>query len=215
MSAVLQLMLYATFFDINEGIALFPLQLMFCKLFIVVMVVVGFISDVADPGVMDEPPRKPGTKMVNRPQLLRWAVSGFLIAFAALALLEWGPGAPSTEDPSTSMTMAFAVVALSGVNLGLVMRRRREPAWASPVFPYLGWIIAGWALTWAAVELSMLQRLLDTVSLTGAQWLVVLALSLPASVFVGVDKLIRLRRRPVAAPVPVPVQRPATGTSTP
>ena len=43
------------------------------------------------------------------------------------------------------------------------MRREREPPWSSPVFPYLGWIILGWVLTWAAVELNMLQRLLDTV----------------------------------------------------
>jgi P-type Ca2+ transporter type 2C len=210
LSAVLQLMLYATIFNINDGIALFPLQLMFCKLFIVVMVVVGFIVDVADPGVMDQPPRRPGTRMVNGPQIVRWAVSGFLIAFAALAVLEWGPGTPSTEDPTTPMTMAFAVVALSGVNLGLVMRREREPAWASPVFPYLGWIAAGWALTWAAVELQMFQRLLDTVSLSGGEWLVVLALSLPAPVFVGVDKLIRLRRPRAAAAAPVPAPRPAT-----
>ena len=64
------------------------------------------------------------------------------------------------------MTMAFAIVAMSAVNLGLVMRREREPVWSSPVFPYLGWIILGWTLTWAAVELGMLQRLLDTVSLS-------------------------------------------------
>ena len=67
----------------------------------------------------------------------------------------------------SSMTMAFAIVAISAVNLGLVMRREREAPWSSPVFPYLGWIILGWILTWAAVELNMLQRLLDTVSLTG------------------------------------------------
>ena len=60
------------------------------------------------------------------------------------------------------------------------MRREREAPWSSPIFPYFGWLIAGWVLTWAAVELNMLQRLLDTVSLTGAQWLVVLGLSLVA-----------------------------------
>ncbi|MFL6136744.1 MAG: cation-translocating P-type ATPase [Frankiaceae bacterium] len=204
LSAVLQLMLLATIFDINDGVALFPLQLMFCKLFIVVTVVVGFIIDVPDPDVMNQPPRRPGAKMVNGPQIARWAVSGFLIAFAALAVLQWGPGRPSTSDPSTPMTMAFAIVALSAVNLGLVMRREREHAWARPVFPYLGWIIAGWALTWAAVELRMLQRLLDTVSLTGDQWLVVLALSLPAPLFVGADKLIRLHRERGSAPVATP-----------
>jgi hypothetical protein len=50
------------------------------------------------------------------------------------------------------MTMAFAIVSLSAVNIGLVMRRERQAPWSSPVFPYLGWIILGWILTWAAVD---------------------------------------------------------------
>jgi hypothetical protein len=41
--------------------------------------------------------------------------------------------------------------------------------------PYLGWIVLGWVLTWAAVELHMLRRLRDTMSLTGEQWEVVIA----------------------------------------
>ena len=128
LSSVLQLMLLATIFDINGGVALFPMQLLFCKFFVVVTVVVGFIVDVPDPSVMQRPPRKPGTKIVNRPQIIRWAISGFLVAVTALALLAWGPGKPSTTHASTSMTMAFAVVALSAVNLGVVMRREREGA---------------------------------------------------------------------------------------
>ena len=66
------------------------------------------------------------------------------------------------------------------------------------MFPYLGWIILGWTLTWAAVELNMLQRLLDTTSLTGGQWLVVLGLSLIAPAVVAVDKAIQLSRHPEA-----------------
>jgi len=91
--------------------------------------------------------------------------------------------------------MAFAVVSFSAVNIGLVMRRERQAPWSSPVFPYLGWIILGWVFTWAAVELNMLQRLLDTTSLSGRQWVVVLALSLIAPAVVAVDKLIQLRRQ--------------------
>ncbi len=194
LSSVLQLMLLATIFNINGGVALFPMQLLFCKFFVVVTVVVGFIADVPDPGVMDLPPRKPGTRIVNRPQVVRWVISGFLVAAAALACLEWGPDSPSTTVGSTSMTMAFTVVALSAVNLGVVMRRERQAPWSSPMFPYFGWLIAGWALTWAAVELGMLQRLLDTVSLTGGQWLVAIGLSLITPAFVGVDKAIQLHR---------------------
>ncbi|HYW29249.1 MAG TPA: cation-transporting P-type ATPase [Gaiellales bacterium] len=199
LSSVLQLMLLATILNINGGVALFPMQLLFCKFFVVVTVVIGFVVDVPDPSVMQRPPRKPGTKMVNRPQIVRWVVSGFITAVIALSLLQWGPDDPSTKHGSASMTMAFAVVALSAVNLGLVMRREREPAWSSPIFPYLGWILLGWALTWAAVELNMLQRLLDTVSLTGHEWLAVIGLSLVMPLVVGIDKTIQLRRQKAAS----------------
>jgi Ca2+-transporting ATPase len=93
------------------------------------------------------------------------------------------------------------------VNLGVVMRRERQPSWASPIFPYMGWIIFGWVLTWAAVELGMLQRLLDTVSLTGGQWSVVLALSLLAPAIVAIDKVVQLRRQRRAASAQEPTPR--------
>jgi len=56
-------------------------------------------------------------------------------------------------------------------------------------------IILGWIITWAAVELNMLQRLLDTTSLSGREWIVVLALSLLAPAVVAVDKAIQLSRQ--------------------
>jgi Ca2+-transporting ATPase len=199
LSSVLQLMLLATIFDINGGVALFPMQLLFCKFFVVVTVVIGFIVDVPDPSVMDRPPRAPGTRIVTTPQIVRWVVSGFITAVIALSLLEWGPDTPSTDHGSASMTMAFAVVALSAVNLGIVMRRESEAPWSSPVFPYLGWIILGWVLTWAAVGLPMLQQLLDTVPLTGHEWGVVLLLSLVMPAVVFVDKTLQLRNQRKAA----------------
>src|SRR3954471_17649609 len=198
LSSVLQLMVYATIFNINGGVALFPMQLLFAKFFVIITVVIGFIVDVPDPGIMDRPPREPGTRIVNRPQIIRWVVSGFIVAASALGVLTWGPDEPSTTQPSAAMTMAFAIVSLSAVTIGLVMRREREAPWSAPVFPFLGWIILGWILTWAAVELNMLQRLLDTTSLTGPQWLVVLGLSLIAPAVVAVDKFIQLARTPEA-----------------
>jgi Ca2+-transporting ATPase len=75
------------------------------------------------------------------------------------------------------------------------MRREREAPWASPLFPYYGCIVLGWLLTWAAVELNMLQRLLDTVSLSGGQWLVTIALSLIMPTLVGIDKAIQMRHQ--------------------
>jgi Ca2+-transporting ATPase len=209
LSSVLQLMVYATILNINGGVALFPLQLLFAKFFVIITVVIGFIADVPDPGVMQRPPRKPGTKIVNAPQVIRWFVTGFVVAASALAALEWGPGKPSTTNASVNMTMAFAIISLSGVNIGLVMRRERQAPWSSPVFPFLGWIILGWILTWAAVELNMLQRLLDTTSLSGRQWIVVLALSLLAPAVVAADKLVQLSRQRAQAEPGVTSAHPA------
>jgi Ca2+-transporting ATPase len=41
----------------------------------------------------------------------------------------------------------------------------------------------------------MLQRLLDTTSLTGREWVIVLALSLIAPAVVAADKLIQVRQQ--------------------
>jgi Ca2+-transporting ATPase len=49
-------------------------------------------------------------------------------------------------------------------------------------------------LTLAAVETNLLQRLLDTVSLTGAQWVLVIGLSLVSPIFVAIDKVLQIRR---------------------
>jgi len=108
-------------------------------------------------------------------------------------LATYGRNEVATEPPPT-MTMAFTVVALSAVNMGFVMRRERQVPWSAPLFPYLGWIMLGWALTIAAVETRALQRILDTVSLTGAQWLLVIGLSLISPLFVAIDKIIQVRR---------------------
>ncbi|MGB7859618.1 MAG: cation-transporting P-type ATPase [Acidimicrobiia bacterium] len=193
LSSVLQLMLLATILNINGGVALFPMMLLFAKFFVIATVVVGFIVDVPDPSVMQRPPRVPGTKIANRAQSIRWFLGGLLIAAPALLLLELGPDEPSTTVGSASMTMAFAVVALAGVNNGLMMRRERQSWWSAPLFPFMGWVMLGWFLTWAAVELGMFQRMLTTVSLSGGQWLVVIALSLVSPLFVAIDKMMQRR----------------------
>ena len=202
LSSVLQLMVYASLLNLNGGIALFPMQLLFCKFFVIIMVVIGIIVDVGDPDVMRRPPRPPGTRIVTRGQSIRWFVTGFAIAATALAVLEWGPGDPSTKHATVSMTMAFAVVALSAVNVGVIMRRDRQAPWASPVFPFFTWIIVGWVLTWAGVELPMLQRLLETTSLTSGEWLTVLALSLISPALVAADRLVNPpKTEPLASPL--------------
>ncbi len=156
---------------------------------------VTVVVDVPDPGVMHMPPRKPGTRIVTGPQVVRWLVSGFVGAVTALLILLLGPDEPSTTEASVSMTMAFAVVAFTTVSLGVVLCRERQAPWSAPAFPYFGWMILGWALTWAAVKLGMFQRPLQTESLSGGQWAIVLALSLLAPGLIAIHKAMQLARQ--------------------
>jgi len=63
------------------------------------------------------------------------------------------------------------------------------------------------------VELRPLQRLLDTMSLSGRQWVVVLALSLIAPAVVGVDKAIQLSRQRKASEGKQAIAEPALQAS--
>jgi len=121
----------------------------------------------------------------------------------------WGPGSPSTTHASTSMTMCFALVSLTAVNLGIVMRRDRQSPFASPLFPFYTYILVGWALIWAAVELPMLERVLDTVSLSAGQFGVAFALSLIVPLLLGVDHWLTLRREARRTDSPVATRAPA------
>ena len=99
LSSVLQLMLYATILNINGGVALFPMQLLFAKFFVVVTVVIGFIVDVPDPGVMQRP--APQARIEDRHPRPDGALGDHRLHHLGLALmvLAWGPDAAEHHRP--------------------------------------------------------------------------------------------------------------------
>ena len=109
----------------------------------------------------------------------------------ALIPLAFGPDEPSIDGPSASMTMAFGVTAFATLGLGVVARRDPEATWRAPQWPYMGWVAIGPLLAWFAVELPLLQRWLDTQSLSGREWLGVLGLALVTPVAVEIGKAVR------------------------
>ncbi|MEO1064693.1 MAG: cation-transporting P-type ATPase [Actinomycetota bacterium] len=188
--SILSLMVIATVLDVNDGIALTPSMLLFANFFVTIFPVVAIMGDDPDPGAMDRPPRDRTQPIASRRSVLLWVLTGVSAGLAALVPLLWGPDEPSTDGPSIAMTMAFGVVGLSTLLLGLAWRRDASPAWTGPLWPFVGWLAAGGAVVWLAIELPVLQRWLDTLTLTGSQWLAVIALSLVGSAVVEVSKLV-------------------------
>jgi len=190
---VLLLMLTATAFNINSGVALTPGMLLYLSLIVAVWAVLAIMTDVEDPDLMQHPPRDPAVRIFNRTTGIRWFSIGLVTTVVCLIPLVWGPDEPRTDAASISMTMTFGVAALGGVPLALSLRRDTTPGWVGPFWPYCGWLAISAVLTWFAIELPLLQRWLLTKSLTGSQWLAVLGLALVAAIVAELDKAWRRR----------------------
>jgi Ca2+-transporting ATPase len=192
--------LLATAFNINSGVALLPLQVLFLNFTLAVIPVIIITLDEADPGLMQAPPRDPRATIFNRTTGVRWVALGLLLGVLSLLPVALGPDAPATDQASTSVTMGFAVMGLATAFAGFTMRRASVSAFAGSVVRPALLTAAGVVLTVAATELDFLQRWLLTTSLTGEQWLTCLGLALVFPVAVEVEKAWRRRTSSVAVP---------------
>ena len=77
--ALVLLFLAATAFDINNGVAMTPLMVLFLNFFIAVFPVIVIMLDPGDPEVMHRPPRDPNVPITNR------------AAISALGVVRLGP----------------------------------------------------------------------------------------------------------------------------
>jgi Ca2+-transporting ATPase len=198
------LFLAATAFDINSGVAMTPLMVLFLNFFISVFPVIAITLDPGDPEIMSRPPRDPRIPITNRAAVTHWLLYGGVLFLLGLVPLVAGPDTPQVEAPSASMTMTFVVVGLGTVLSGLVMRRDPTSGLTPPVLPALKILAIPVALLVLATELPVMQSGLLTQSLTGPQWLACLGLALVLPIVVEADKWVRRRRtaRPAALDAP-------------
>ena len=108
------LFLAATAFDINNGVALTPLMVLFVCFFIVVFAVIVIAVDPPDPDVMLRPPRDPKVPISNRPAIIRWTIYGGLRFLTALVPLKVTNG-PGTEVLTPSGPARSGLLRTSGM----------------------------------------------------------------------------------------------------
>ncbi|MBS9373644.1 cation-translocating P-type ATPase [Rhodococcus sp. B50] len=199
------LFLVASIFDINDGVALTPLMVLFQHFFITLFPVAVIMLDPPSPDLMNKPPRDPKTPIANRAAFVQWSVYGTLQFAVALAAMLLAPGEMSTTEPTVPMTTAFVVLSFGSVLAGLSMRRDPESGFAAPIVGALRILSIPVAVTVLAVELEFLQDLLMTTSLTGPQWLVCIGWSAIIPIVVEAEKVIRRHRQRTDLSIPAPV----------
>ncbi|MCH9719161.1 MAG: cation-translocating P-type ATPase [Actinomycetia bacterium] len=185
------LFLTASIFNINAGVALTPLMVLFLNFFISIFPVIVIMRDPPNDGLMSKPPRDPNLTISNPRAITQWVGYGGTLFLVALIALLFGPGEASPDQPSTPVTMAFVVMALGTILSGLAMRRDPGSGLAEPILPALRVLAIPTLIVVVAVEWTFMQQILTTTSLTGGEWLVCVLLALVVPIVVEISKLIR------------------------
>jgi Ca2+-transporting ATPase len=187
------LFLTASVFNINSGVALTPSQVLFLNFLVAGFPVVVIILEPVDPSLMRQPPRDPSVTISNSGEVVRWLMYGSTLFLVTLVPLLAGPDDLTTDGASTSMTMAFVIMAFGTLASGLAMRRDPHSGLTPPILRALQILAVPAVLTLLATEMSFLQGFLDTVPLTGPQWLVALVLAIVPALVIEADKAVRRR----------------------
>jgi Ca2+-transporting ATPase len=157
-------------FDVANGAPLTPLQILWINFAIDVLLAIGLGFDAAAPGLMRRRPRDAAAPIVDRALAIRLGVASLVMAVLALGVVAWGE---ERYDLVAATTMGLTTLSLMHVVAAL---EAREPF--GTIFTrytianrrFVQLVGAALALTFLVTELSPLQRIFDTVSLTSAQW---------------------------------------------
>jgi Ca2+-transporting ATPase len=196
--ALVMLFVAATIFNVNEGVALTPLMVLYLLVFVTAAGVIVIALDPGDPDVMHRPPRDPKQPISNRRAVLMWLLYGAALFVAAFIPLVAGPDEPSTDHATASLTMTFVVMGLGTVGNALTNRRDPGSGLAPPLLKAVGIALVPVALIVLATDLPVLQRGMLTASLTGPQWLACIGLALLLPLVIEGSKWLRRRRAPAA-----------------
>jgi Ca2+-transporting ATPase len=144
---------------------------------------------------MDEPPRDPEARIINREVLQNIL---FVSVFMAVGTLWMFSRASHEVDLRHAQTLAFTTMAMFQVFNSLNCRSRTKSVFELGFFknPYLmGSIVLSIVLQLFAEYVPFMQRALGTVALTWQEWGIIILIS--SSVFVAEEarKLVRRRTR--------------------
>jgi Ca2+-transporting ATPase len=202
----------ASIFFIAQGIPFLPLQTLWINFTVTVFLAVGLGYGAARVGLMQDAPRDQKLPILPR-RLLTWViVGGVIMGASTLAVIAW---ADNQFGEAVGRTMGITVFSLANVWFALETADEDHSLFGADLLSngtLVKSVVASLVVIVLTTELGILQRLLDTVSLTLNQWLICIAASLVILVVTELRKLLGIKTtEPVvtaaavaAAQAPVP-----------
>ncbi len=172
----------ATFLRFSH-MPLLPVQLLWLNLVTDSLPALALGVEPVEAGVMDQPPRKGDEALFTRPFALRLAWQGGLVGLVTLTAYYLGGHVLSPEGlgDGAANTMAFATLTLCQLFHAFDVRSDHHSIFDIGVFSNPAMVkafVVGLILQLSVLLLPPLQGVFQVVSLTGAQWITVAALSI-------------------------------------
>jgi P-type Ca2+ transporter type 2C len=203
LSGLILTFLGASILNIASGIPFLPLQTLWVNFTTQVFQSVGLGYGAPSEGLMKRSPRKPKQPLLTRTDTRWFVVAGLVMAIGTLAV---AAGAEHEHGENLARTMALTTFAITNLVFSFTTRDDRRSVFSLGTFSDRMFVIASLASATSiivATELGFLQRILDTVELTGNQWLICIGAGLPIVVASEIRKFM-LRRRDSAVEEPSP-----------
>jgi Ca2+-transporting ATPase len=201
----LAMFILAGIFSIAGGIPLAPLALLWVNFANDVPIAAALGFDKSTPGLMSRRPRPISAPVLTRAQWTRIAITGLLSAVLALMARVIGEDA---YGDAVGATMLLVTISLLHVVIALSVRDEygtmfsRESLVGGRQLRLYGLTIL---LVLLVTEISLLQRIFDTVALTLDQWLICLTLAAVLLAYEEASKFV-LRQRGKDNVVALPVE---------
>ena len=184
----------ASILNIVSGIPFLPMQTLWVNFTTQVFQAVGLGYGAAGGGLMERRPRKPERPILTRADTVWFVVAGLAMAAATLGVIA---GAEHDEGEKLARTMGMTTFGLANLFFSFTALDRLRSVFSLEGVndrTFLTASLMSAAAIILATELQFLQRVLDTVELTGNQWLICIGAGLVVVVVSEAWKFV-LRRR--------------------
>jgi Ca2+-transporting ATPase len=196
LSGLILTFLGASILNIASGIPFLPLQTLYVNFTTQVFQSVGLGYGTPSEGLMKRAPRKPKEPILTRADTTWFVIAGLILAIGTLAV---AAGAEHEHGEKLARTMALTTFAIANLVFSFTTRDDRRSVFSLDTFNDRMFVIASLASAASiilATSFGFLQRILDTVELTGNQWLICIGAALPIVVASEVRKFVLRRREP-------------------
>ena len=184
----------ASILNIVSGIPFLPMQTLWVNFTTQVFQAVGLGYGASGGGLMERRPRKPERPILTRADTMWFVVAGLAMAAATLGVVA---GAEHDEGEKLARTMGMTTFGLANLFFSFTALDRLRSVFSLEGVndrTFLTASLMSAAAIILATELQFLQRVLDTVELTGNQWLICIGAGLVVVVVSEAWKFV-LRRR--------------------